>query len=225
MGTSRSRSRANRARRRVPVAADLQRGRCCPARVSWPGNVRQLRTCSAERSLLRPHGPIDIESLPPNLALAAAEPRFGLIEQLEGEAILRTLHSTGGNVSKGRARDGSFARHRVSTATRVQSTGPHRRTLTRAVCTCYGSGEPCGLISGQFFENVQRPSPKALQSRFLARYAAVERSRGAICGRNGALVAPDDAEKRCQIGPAGLVFQLRAAWSRTKCASRKTVRI
>jgi transcriptional regulator of acetoin/glycerol metabolism len=32
--------------------------------------------------------------------LSAAEPRFGLIEQLEGEAILRTLQSTGGNVSK-----------------------------------------------------------------------------------------------------------------------------
>jgi len=66
----------------------------------WPGNVRQLRNVLRRAISLRPHGQIDLESLPPNLALAAAEPRFGLIEQLEGEAILRTLQSTGGNVSK-----------------------------------------------------------------------------------------------------------------------------
>jgi transcriptional regulator of acetoin/glycerol metabolism len=66
----------------------------------WPGNVRELRNVLRRAISLRPHGQIDIEALPPNLALAVAEPRFGLIEQLEGEAILRTLHSTGGNVSK-----------------------------------------------------------------------------------------------------------------------------
>jgi len=66
----------------------------------WPGNVRQLQNVLRRALLLRPHGQIDIESLPPELVLAAAEPRFGLIEQLEGEAILRTLQSTGGNVSK-----------------------------------------------------------------------------------------------------------------------------
>jgi NtrC-family two-component system response regulator AlgB len=66
----------------------------------WPGNVRELRNVLRRAISLRPHAQIDIEALPPNLALAVAEPRFGLIEQLEGEAILRTLHSTGGNVSK-----------------------------------------------------------------------------------------------------------------------------
>jgi len=66
----------------------------------WPGNVRQLQNVLRRALLLRPRGQIDIESLPPELVLAAAEPRFGLIEQLEGEAILRTLQSTGGNVSR-----------------------------------------------------------------------------------------------------------------------------
>jgi transcriptional regulator of acetoin/glycerol metabolism len=66
----------------------------------WPGNVRQLQNVLRRALLLRPHGQIDIEALPPELVLAAAEPRFGLIEQLEGEAILRTLQSTGGNVSR-----------------------------------------------------------------------------------------------------------------------------
>jgi transcriptional regulator of acetoin/glycerol metabolism len=66
----------------------------------WPGNVRQLQNVIRRAFLLRPRGEIDIESLPPDLVLSAAEPRFGLIEQLEGEAILRTLQSTGGNVSK-----------------------------------------------------------------------------------------------------------------------------
>jgi transcriptional regulator of acetoin/glycerol metabolism len=66
----------------------------------WPGNVRQLQNVLRRAHSLRPHGQIDVESLPPDLVLAAAEPRFGLIDQLEGEAILRTLQSTGGNVSK-----------------------------------------------------------------------------------------------------------------------------
>jgi DNA-binding NtrC family response regulator len=66
----------------------------------WPGNVRQLQNVLRRALLLRPRGQIDIEALPPELVLGAAEPRFGLIEQLEGEAILRTLQATGGNVSK-----------------------------------------------------------------------------------------------------------------------------
>jgi transcriptional regulator of acetoin/glycerol metabolism len=66
----------------------------------WPGNVRQLQNVLRRALVLRPRGQIDIEALPPELVLGAAEPRFGLIEQLEGEAILRTLQSTGGNVSK-----------------------------------------------------------------------------------------------------------------------------
>ena len=66
----------------------------------WPGNVRQLQNALRRAFLLRPRGQIDIEVLPSELVLGAAEPRFGLIEQLEGEAILRTLQSTGGNVSK-----------------------------------------------------------------------------------------------------------------------------
>jgi transcriptional regulator of acetoin/glycerol metabolism len=66
----------------------------------WPGNVRQLQNVLRRALLLRPRGQIDMESLPPELVLSAAEPRFGLIEQLEGEAIFRTLQSTGGNVSK-----------------------------------------------------------------------------------------------------------------------------
>jgi transcriptional regulator of acetoin/glycerol metabolism len=66
----------------------------------WPGNVRQLQNVLRRAHSLRPHGQIDIESLPPDLVLAAAEPRFGLIDEIEGEAILRTLQSTGGNVSR-----------------------------------------------------------------------------------------------------------------------------
>jgi len=66
----------------------------------WPGNVRQLQNVLRRALVLRPRGQIDIEALPPELVLGAAEPRFGLIEQLEGEAILRTLQSTGGNVTK-----------------------------------------------------------------------------------------------------------------------------
>jgi len=66
----------------------------------WPGNVRQLQNVLRRALLLRPRGQIDIEALPPELVLGAAEPRFGLIEQIEGEAILRTLQSTGGNVTK-----------------------------------------------------------------------------------------------------------------------------
>jgi DNA-binding NtrC family response regulator len=69
----------------------------------WPGNVRQLQNVLRRALVLRPRGQIDIEALPPELVLAAAEPRFGLIEQVEGEAILRTLQSTGGNVSKAAA--------------------------------------------------------------------------------------------------------------------------
>jgi len=66
----------------------------------WPGNVRQLHNVLRRALLLCPRGQIDVEALPPELVLGAKEPRFGLIEQLEGEAILRTLQSTGGNVSK-----------------------------------------------------------------------------------------------------------------------------
>jgi transcriptional regulator of acetoin/glycerol metabolism len=66
----------------------------------WPGNVRQLQNVLRRALVLRPRGQIDVETLPPELVLGAAEPRFGLIEQLEGEAILRTLQSTGGNVTK-----------------------------------------------------------------------------------------------------------------------------
>jgi DNA-binding NtrC family response regulator len=66
----------------------------------WPGNVRQLRNVLCRAHSLRSHGQIDIESLPPDLVLGAAQPRFGLIDAIEGEAILRTLQSTGGNVSK-----------------------------------------------------------------------------------------------------------------------------
>jgi transcriptional regulator of acetoin/glycerol metabolism len=67
---------------------------------NWPGNVRQLQNVLRRGLLLHAHGQIDVKALPPELVLGAAKPRFGLIEQLEGEAILRTLESTGGNVSK-----------------------------------------------------------------------------------------------------------------------------
>jgi transcriptional regulator of acetoin/glycerol metabolism len=62
--------------------------------------VRQLQNVLRRGLLLHAHGQIDVKALPPDLVLGAAKPRFGLIEQLEGEAILRTLESTGGNVSK-----------------------------------------------------------------------------------------------------------------------------
>jgi DNA-binding NtrC family response regulator len=66
----------------------------------WPGNVRQLQNVLRRALLFHPQGKIDVVALPAELVLGAGAPRFGLIEQLEGEAILRTLQSTGGNVSK-----------------------------------------------------------------------------------------------------------------------------
>jgi transcriptional regulator of acetoin/glycerol metabolism len=66
----------------------------------WPGNVRQLQNVIRRVLLVRAHGEIGVADLPPDIVLGASEPRRGLIEQLEGEAILRTLQSTGGNVSK-----------------------------------------------------------------------------------------------------------------------------
>jgi DNA-binding NtrC family response regulator len=67
---------------------------------AWPGNVRQLRNVLQRALSLRPRGQIDLAVLPPELVLSASEPRRGLIEQLEVEAILHTLQSTGGNVSR-----------------------------------------------------------------------------------------------------------------------------
>jgi transcriptional regulator of acetoin/glycerol metabolism len=66
----------------------------------WPGNVRQLQNVLRRVLLVHTHGEIGVADLPPDIVLGASEPRRGLIEQLEGEAILRTLQSTGGNVSK-----------------------------------------------------------------------------------------------------------------------------
>jgi sigma-54 dependent transcriptional regulator, acetoin dehydrogenase operon transcriptional activator AcoR len=67
---------------------------------SWPGNVRQLQNVLRRAVTVSPRGPIDVDDLPPEIVLGASESRLGLIEQLEGEAILRTLQSTAGNVSK-----------------------------------------------------------------------------------------------------------------------------
>jgi sigma-54 dependent transcriptional regulator, acetoin dehydrogenase operon transcriptional activator AcoR len=67
---------------------------------AWPGNVRQLQNVLLRVLLVHTHGEIGVGALPPDIVLGAAEPRLGLIEQVEGEAILRTLQSTGGNVSK-----------------------------------------------------------------------------------------------------------------------------
>jgi two-component system nitrogen regulation response regulator GlnG len=66
----------------------------------WPGNVRQLQNVLRRVLLVHSHGEIGVAALPTEIVLGAADPRLGLIEQLEGEAILRTLQSTGGNVSK-----------------------------------------------------------------------------------------------------------------------------
>jgi transcriptional regulator of acetoin/glycerol metabolism len=66
----------------------------------WPGNVRELQNVLRRVLLIHSHGEIGVADLPPDIVLGASEPRRGLIEQLEGEAILRTLQSTGGNVSK-----------------------------------------------------------------------------------------------------------------------------
>jgi transcriptional regulator of acetoin/glycerol metabolism len=67
---------------------------------AWPGNVRQLHNVLHRTLLLRPHGQIDVGALPPDLVLTSAGPRRGLMEQVEGETILRTLQATGGNVAK-----------------------------------------------------------------------------------------------------------------------------
>jgi transcriptional regulator of acetoin/glycerol metabolism len=66
----------------------------------WPGNVRQLQNVLRRVLLVHTHGEIGVADLPPDIVLGVSEPRRGLIEQLEGEAILRTLQSTGGNVSR-----------------------------------------------------------------------------------------------------------------------------
>jgi sigma-54 dependent transcriptional regulator, acetoin dehydrogenase operon transcriptional activator AcoR len=67
---------------------------------AWPGNVRQLQNVIGRVVLGHTRDQLDVEDLPPEVVLAAVEPRLGLIDQLEGEAILRTLQSTGGNISK-----------------------------------------------------------------------------------------------------------------------------
>jgi len=67
---------------------------------TWPGNVRQLQNVIGRVVFAHGRDQIDVEDLPPDVVLAAVEPRLGLIDQLEGEAILRTLQSTGGNISK-----------------------------------------------------------------------------------------------------------------------------
>jgi two-component system nitrogen regulation response regulator GlnG len=66
----------------------------------WPGNVRQLQNVLRRVLLVHSRPEIDVEALPAEIVVRSTEPRLGLIEQLEGEAILRTLQSTGGNVSK-----------------------------------------------------------------------------------------------------------------------------
>jgi sigma-54 dependent transcriptional regulator, acetoin dehydrogenase operon transcriptional activator AcoR len=66
----------------------------------WPGNVRQLQNVLRRVLLVHSRPDIDVETLPREILLRSTEPRLGLIEQLEGEAILRTLESTDGNVSK-----------------------------------------------------------------------------------------------------------------------------
>ena len=67
---------------------------------AWPGNVRQLRNVLRRATLMRPHGQVDVKALPPEVVVAAATPRLGKIDQLEVEAILSTLQTTGGNVSR-----------------------------------------------------------------------------------------------------------------------------
>jgi DNA-binding NtrC family response regulator len=67
---------------------------------TWPGNVRQLQNVLRRTLLLRPHGQIDVGALPPDLVLTSGGPRRGLMEQVEGETILRTLQATGGNIAR-----------------------------------------------------------------------------------------------------------------------------
>jgi transcriptional regulator of acetoin/glycerol metabolism len=67
---------------------------------AWPGNVRQLRNVLRRALLARPRRPLDVKALPPEIVVAAATPRLGRIDQLEVEAILSTLQTTGGNVSR-----------------------------------------------------------------------------------------------------------------------------
>src|SRR5262249_24614466 len=57
----------------------------------WPGNVRQLQNVLQRVLLVHTHGEIGVADLPPDIVLGASEPARGLIEQLEAEAILRTL--------------------------------------------------------------------------------------------------------------------------------------
>jgi DNA-binding NtrC family response regulator len=67
---------------------------------AWPGNVRQLHNVIRRAALARPRGQLDVRALPPEIVVAAATPRLGRIDQLEVEAILSTLQTTGGNVSR-----------------------------------------------------------------------------------------------------------------------------
>jgi DNA-binding NtrC family response regulator len=66
----------------------------------WPGNVRQLHNVLRRAVAAAPRGPIDSDALPPEIVLSTSDSRLSLIEQLEGQTILRTLESTAGNVSR-----------------------------------------------------------------------------------------------------------------------------
>jgi transcriptional regulator of acetoin/glycerol metabolism len=99
----------------------------------WPGNVRQLHNVLRRALLACPRGPIDADALPPEIVLDASESRLSLIEQLEGQAILRTLQSTAGNVSKAAQLMG------LSRATVYRRLHAYR---ARRQCGAAGQGDP-----------------------------------------------------------------------------------
>ncbi len=66
----------------------------------WPGNVRQLQNVLRRALAQRPRTQVDVKSLHPDIVAGAALPHLTRIEQLEVEAILNALRTTGGNVSR-----------------------------------------------------------------------------------------------------------------------------
>ncbi|RMF88543.1 MAG: sigma-54-dependent Fis family transcriptional regulator [Nitrospinota bacterium] len=77
----------------------------CLLHYPWPGNVRELRNCLESLVVMAKRGRIEVEDLPshirgdPGLQKIRFSPGTSL-QEIEKEAILRTLHLVGGNKTK-----------------------------------------------------------------------------------------------------------------------------
>ena len=84
----------------VPRPAISDQALTVLASYRWPGNVRQLQNVLYRALALRPRAWIDVRTLPAEIVANAGSRQLGRIEQLEVDAILGALRTTGGNVSR-----------------------------------------------------------------------------------------------------------------------------